>query len=476
MKAVPFFICLFLSLISHAQKWVDTTYSIQIEQNISYGVATDFAGNERNLKLDIAYPLNDTPPECGRPLILVIHGGAFMAGSKEDGQVQALMKDFAKRGYVAVAPNYRLGMFTTEKNYACAFSSLFSIEWNCLNIQDTAEWYRAYFRAIQDVKGALRYMVQKRDSFKINTHNTFTTGFSAGGFIAYGVGFLDNDKERYSQCDSISNAKAPHILFENACIKKYQWDTSISRMNLTRPDLGSIHGSLHLSASTKYKIKGVGNLYGASFSDLLKETNEKPYPAIYGFHQPNDLIVPYKYQGVFTGYSNCMYSLCGRGIINRPFSMSSRVIYDDIQRLKSDGKPYPEMLLDTTKNFSDCNQQILDPSKGGHQLDNYSLRTTRLATFFANYIDTTDCIVSVNQFLQATYAIYPNPSSDYVTIESSENIVSITMRTILGQVLLVKQVNSKTEKISLNNIESGYYYLELDFGNSQYSHSQIVKN
>ena len=153
MKNILLFFCL-LPTALFAQKWVDTTYQIQIDRDSVFGTAIDFAGNSRDLALDIAYPTNDTPPSCGRPLVIVFYGGAWMAGDKSVGEVQRLMEDFAKRGYVAVAPNYRLGMFQTSSNWNCNISSIFNIEWNCLNAQDTIEWYRAYYRAVQDAKRA----------------------------------------------------------------------------------------------------------------------------------------------------------------------------------------------------------------------------------------------------------------------------------------------------------------------------------
>jgi hypothetical protein len=50
-----------------AQKWIDTLYQVQKIENVVYGSAIDFAGNLRELKMNIFLPINDTPPSCGRP-------------------------------------------------------------------------------------------------------------------------------------------------------------------------------------------------------------------------------------------------------------------------------------------------------------------------------------------------------------------------------------------------------------------------
>ncbi len=67
-----------------AQDWVAQTYSIQTETDIEYGTATDFAGTERTLLMDISVPTNDSPPACGRPLMVIVHGGAWITGNKSE--------------------------------------------------------------------------------------------------------------------------------------------------------------------------------------------------------------------------------------------------------------------------------------------------------------------------------------------------------------------------------------------------------
>ena len=68
-----------------AQPWVDTTFSIQSEFDITYGTATTFAGYEDTLKLDVSYPIDDVSPGCGRPLMVIVHGGGWFDGDKNEG-------------------------------------------------------------------------------------------------------------------------------------------------------------------------------------------------------------------------------------------------------------------------------------------------------------------------------------------------------------------------------------------------------
>jgi acetyl esterase/lipase len=72
---------------------------VRLHSQISYGDA-----GKRNL-LDIYHP--QQPREGGFPVLLQVHGGAWMIGEKEQ-QAKPLMYHLAERGWLCVAINYRL--------------------------------------------------------------------------------------------------------------------------------------------------------------------------------------------------------------------------------------------------------------------------------------------------------------------------------------------------------------------------------
>ncbi|MGI8940211.1 MAG: alpha/beta hydrolase fold domain-containing protein, partial [Iamia sp.] len=78
---------------NHAKAW-------RREQNLSYGEA-----GRRN-QLDI-WAREDLPTDGKAPVLLQVHGGAWMIGNK-DQQGGPLMAHMAERGWVCVAINYRL--------------------------------------------------------------------------------------------------------------------------------------------------------------------------------------------------------------------------------------------------------------------------------------------------------------------------------------------------------------------------------
>lgn len=73
--------------------------TVREHRNISYGEV-----GKRNL-LDIYHP--QSPREGGFPILLQVHGGAWMIGEKEQ-QGKPLMYHMAERGWMCVAINYRL--------------------------------------------------------------------------------------------------------------------------------------------------------------------------------------------------------------------------------------------------------------------------------------------------------------------------------------------------------------------------------
>ena len=72
----------------------------RVERDIPYG-----EHGERNM-LDV-WRRRDVAPDAKNPVLFQVHGGAWVTGMKE-GQAEPLMGHLAERGWVCVAPNYRL--------------------------------------------------------------------------------------------------------------------------------------------------------------------------------------------------------------------------------------------------------------------------------------------------------------------------------------------------------------------------------
>jgi len=128
-----------------------------------------------DLDMDIYEPVGDTL--TNRPVIIFAHTGSFFSGHNELEDVVDLSISAAKRGYVAISINYRLG----------------------LNIISTYSGERAVYRAVQDGGAAIRYLREFPGEFGINPDQIFMWGTSAGAIVALHLSYLgDSDRPESS--------------------------------------------------------------------------------------------------------------------------------------------------------------------------------------------------------------------------------------------------------------------------------------
>jgi acetyl esterase/lipase len=167
------------SLYSDSIRYLDEVFeNVTVTEDVVYGNAPDlpfiflFEWNtyDIDLDMDIYEPEGDTETE--RPVIIFIHSGVFFSGHNEHDDVVALSIAAAKRGYVAVSINYRLG----------------------LNILSSYSGERAVFRGVQDASAAVRYLKEFADDYNIDANNIFLWGTSAGSFIGLHLAFSEDDE------------------------------------------------------------------------------------------------------------------------------------------------------------------------------------------------------------------------------------------------------------------------------------------
>jgi hypothetical protein len=462
---------------ANGQKWVEKTYTYESKPNITYGTAINFAGGIDTLKLDLFLPKCDDPThDSKRPLMLWFHGGSFLAGNKEDASIQYLCKEFAKRGYVTASVQYRLGFVADDNLWQCNYPN-----YSCFFASDQAEWMRAYYRAVQDGKGALRYLINRSDTYRIDPQNVFISGESAGALLSLGIGLLDTENERPDQTRALSPAPKPNAGTLNC---SYNVSKPLQNDMIERPDLGSIDGDIEPTNIT-FTIKGIGNIYGAIPFDLLKNIpSNKIKPAIYSFHQPCDIIVPidsnYIYWGLnwcFTNGYNC------HAIQNYNFKLYGSRTISDWNEKKGYGYDihneftnviFPYQFLFGT---GSCLDQVNNPC---HAYDNRNLREGNLAHFFASKI-TTNPYCDPN-FVSATddenlpkINVFPNPVSDILNIEANVELYAYRLNTMYGNTAS-QQFDLKTTKIQINitNLKPGVYILDIQYKNRKRWFSKIV--
>jgi acetyl esterase/lipase len=472
--------CLLASFSVHAQQWIDKKYTYDSTYNVVYGTAVNFNGGTDTLMMDIYTPRCNDPQQISRrPLLLVIHGGAFVEGSKNDPSVTYISKEFAKRGYVTANINYRLGFVSDDTARTCNYPN-----YNCVYATDTAEWYRAYYRGIQDAKGALRYMINRNQFYRIDTSNIFVMGESAGAFIALGVALMDTLIEKPAPTGAIAAAPNPDASTLNC---SYNAAQTFSQPSVARPDLGPPNGNIE-PTTIDYTIKAVGNIFGGMLTDLLQYRQANtPAPAIYSFHQPCDPVVPIDQGRVYQYLNWCFTNGYGcLGIGNTPVVKGSRAI-SNLNTTNSYGYTIQNDFTSTNFPFNywfgpgSCLDQVNNPC---HDYDNAALRETNLAAFFAGHVntfpvcDTGSVTVGLEPLPAGTFSVnvFPNPFTDVLEADlQSPAPATFTLTDMAGRELLRGTLQPGRNRLPLQaGMPQGIYLLRITAANGQTCLRRIV--
>lgn len=463
-----------------AQQWIDKKYSFETLYNIHYGEAINFTGTKDSLALDLYLPLCSDPTKNNkRPLLIWLYGGAFVAGSKEDPSIVDHCIQFAKRGYVTASVNYRLGIVSDDRSWKCNYPN-----YSCVFATDSAEWIRSYYRAVQDVKGAVRYLVNRNELYNIDVDNIFIAGESAGAFTALGVALLDTISEKPAQAFQLSDVPSPHP-DSYSCVynKKYKFTTA----KIQRPDLGSIDGDIE-PTNINYTIKAVGNMFGGMPLDLLKaHSYNKIKPAIYTFHQRCDIIVSIDSNYMNWGLSWCLtHGYNCYGIINNNNMLYGGRVFSEWNTKNNYGYHIQNEFASVDFPYSfllgkgSCTDQINYPC---HAYDNKSLRENNLANFFAPYVTTSPICEPVkvaNQDIKSNYAdVEFHFSSVQKSVKlkwSTSNIKSIALFNTFGQELLRKSTDPNSDQITLDlrSLSPGIYFLNILSENKSILSKKII--
>lgn len=460
-KILLLFVSAAISLVVNAQLPY-TTAQFQYDSllNVSYGSAIDHAGNSQDLLMDIYKPVGDD--NCLRPVIVLIHGGAWISGSKEDPNLVIMSRELAKKGWVVANINYRLGTHKTS-NYNMYALCNTSISAPCGYICDSSEIYRANFRGMQDTKGAIRFM---KDRFAIDSsdiNNVFLAGESAGGFVAFAAAYTDQASEKSADCFAISDAPTPSAnLAAYGCIP-------VSN-SLSRPDLGSIDGTLNMGLHDA-TVKGIGSFYGGALNlQLFQQATDTP--VVYLFHQGSDIVVNYGHGNLLGRTSWECYAqtnLC-QSYYFYPLAHGGKSIDQYFQSL---GGLAPAYQADIIENYSYMNNCF----SNGHSIDNLTLRLQNMTNLFASTIDlsgndpATNCITNGlnDPHSNAPILLFPNPANDQLTLQLNGNMnrIPFTITDAFGKTVFSGELRSENAVIDISHLSKGLYLLQLKDNKTQ---------
>ena len=230
MKYTFCFICLLFSSAAFSQELAQ-------KKDIIYAKAPNWQDQFQDLKLDIIYPSRAKK----LPLVIYLHGGSFIDGSKE--YHSAFCQKLAKRGLVVANLEYRQGYDQSTKNFMIVMS-------------------QTIYRAQQDAAAAMRYLAHHANTYSIDTSLFFIAGESAGGVTS---------------------------LF-SAYLTQNEWDVIAAQVH---SGLGAIDSSGN-ELNDKFRIKGVINLWGGINDTSFISQQEMEAMPILLFHSTNDEEIPYE--------------------------------------------------------------------------------------------------------------------------------------------------------------------------------------
>lgn len=369
-------------------------FEVQEEAGVIYGSAPTYSGGSTELALNLYKPVGDGQTE--RPLVVVIHGGGFSAGYRDE--MNELCQGLAGAGWAAATISYRLGFYG---------NGLLDPPW----IYDPAEAERAMYRAMQDAKGAIRFLKGRHELDSTSTTNIFVIGFSAGAITALELGFLVDPAQKPASCGAIGDVQ--HFLDF-----------------FPRPDLGSVDGALNHNGYDA-SVRGLVSIFGA-IADTAWITTEGP--ALYTYHQILDPLVACGHDRLYWGL--------GLGIPdNYPYMYGSCSIDQRMQHLNPEPGHY-----------------LYHPYPGNaHDIHDPAAVLLEATTWMRNLF----CPLTTgqgNEPNRPAFTLYPNPTDGFIQVSPPPHTaLPYTLHDALGR--RVKRGWLNGTPLDLSEVPNGVYWL-----------------
>lgn len=230
----------------------DSTYTVLQETNITYaeGLSHDDWNSSNTtvlpLYMDSYVPENNSQ---NRPLLMLIHGGAFVGGSKQQDAIVDMANYYASRGFVVFSIDYRLRdhMGTIPQAWIDATS---------IGTPSNLDQTFAIYPAHRDAKAALRWIMANAQNYHINKDYITVGGGSAGAITSIGIGVSElgdyKDEISLSEDSTLSTTNLSQT-YEVQTILDF-WGSSVSieilelvygyqRFNSNNPSLFITHGT-----------------------------------------------------------------------------------------------------------------------------------------------------------------------------------------------------------------------------------------
>lgn len=462
------------------------------------------------VRMDVYMPDMSVDTLAERPVVVYVHTGNFLppvinggaGGSKEDSAAVEFCMRWAKRGFVAVAPNYRHGW----NPVAAGAAGLPARRATLLN---------AVYRAIHDMQYAIKGL--RLDA----TAGSNTYGIDADKFAMFGQGSGGYVALAYNTLDKQEEASLPKFVFGG---------NSVIQPGI----VGDINGeggllNLYTDNEMSTEISICVNAGGAMGDISWLEAGDAP---MVSFHSPYDNFAPFDtgtvivpttgddvvdvngpnmfiakanalglndvFEGEYPGdaYTARARYFYGRSIEDSPIinvadpieipadgmeGLFSVIVRDANGDIEQNGSPWEwwnkddlDLLVAGTNaqtggsyssNDIHANALLTNPNMSEEQANLYI--DTIMGYAVPRMVKTMQIgnwqSVNVNELYMDgnDVVVYPNPSADFVTFASNNplsSIASIQVIDLAGRVVYNNQtVNVSTEQVSVQDLNAGLY-------------------
>jgi hypothetical protein len=165
----------------------NATFEVLVTENITYaeGLSHDSLNSTNAsaipLLMDSYVPDNNLQ---NRPLLMLIHGGGFTLGTKQQEPLLDMANYYATRGFVVFSIDYRLrdNKGTVPQDW---------IDYSSDITPENLGQFFAVYPAHRDAKATLRWILANADHYGINTNYITVGGGSAGATTSIGIAISD---------------------------------------------------------------------------------------------------------------------------------------------------------------------------------------------------------------------------------------------------------------------------------------------
>lgn len=451
------------ALVTKAQqvRYLDEVFTdVTVDTTITYGENFEYFSAFTALKplvMDVYRPEGDTA--TNRPVILLSHNGSFLPefitsqggfcfGGRKDSAMVELCKRFARRGYVAISFDYRLGWGFNSPDPEVRAKTII----------------QAVYRAMQDAKGLVRYLKNdfaNTNQWGIDTGKIVIGGSNSGAYVALAANSL-NDTAELSQSKFVGTGG-----------KFIQQDT-----------LGDFDGFGGLTNHDNYpgissKFQATLALGGAVGDTSWIQAGEGP---VIAFHGTNELLTPYNTGIVVTSTGQPVIEVSGAGDFMPVYNRLG--CNDDLAPNNfTDGPPNRQNSVVTTSyeglypfygtayepwNWYPCTisiNQFATKERANRYIDTimgYSAPRLYKVLIDNTYEGPTGIFEAKNDIQMS---VFPNPANNNLNIRVSneqKEIATVQLIDVTGRIVNeMNNVAAHNTSMNVQNIANGIYTLNI---------------